>query len=336
MESRNRSGDQLLPTQPWMTGFFPKGLRIRHLQLITALEETGQLGEAARVLGISQPAASRMLAEMEGVLDTTLCRRQPKGIVLTTSGSAFSSRARSVLIQLREIEREITFLKSGGSGFASIGSVTGAVELIVPALRQVKQTNPLINAHISVNTSNVLGADLLNGSHDFVIARIPDNMDPAPFLIRTFDPERVVILVRAGHPLLEREAVSLTELGNAEWVLHPPGTLMRRAIDDALIAADARPPQNTISTTSLLASLAIITQSDALVAVGAEVAKIVAGDAGMSSSVRTLPLKENIRIKPYGLLTLRERMLSPTAQLVHDQILHQFNLREGKSPSEPA
>jgi len=329
METRNRFGDQLLPTQPWMGGFFPKGLRIRHLQLITALEETGQLGEAANVLGMSQPAASRMLAEMEGVLATILCVRQPKGIVLTESGSAFSSRARSVLIQLREIEREIAFLKSGGSGIASIGTVTGAIELIVPALRQIKLSNPLVNAHISVGTSNVLGADLLNGTHDFVIARVPDNMDPAPFIIRIIKPERVLILVRAGHPLAERKTVSLTELADSEWVIHPPGTLMRQAVDDAFIASGATPPQNTVSTTSLLVSLAIITQSDAVVSVGAEVAKIVVEDAGMNTAVRVLQLKENVQIKPYGLLTLRERSLSPTAQLVYNEILHQLDLPAG-------
>ncbi|TIV94614.1 MAG: LysR family transcriptional regulator, partial [Mesorhizobium sp.] len=49
------------------------GLSLRHMRMITALDDHGRVSAAAQVMNISQPAASRMIAEMEAVLDVRLC-----------------------------------------------------------------------------------------------------------------------------------------------------------------------------------------------------------------------------------------------------------------------
>ncbi|RUU57345.1 LysR family transcriptional regulator, partial [Mesorhizobium sp. M2C.T.Ca.TU.002.02.1.1] len=82
------------------------GLSLRHMRMITVLDDHGRVSAAAQVMNISQPAASRMIAEMEAVLDVKLCERLPRGVTLTPYGHALARRARSILLEMREADRE--------------------------------------------------------------------------------------------------------------------------------------------------------------------------------------------------------------------------------------
>ncbi|TIV44781.1 MAG: LysR family transcriptional regulator, partial [Mesorhizobium sp.] len=100
------------------------GLSLRHMRMITALDDHGRVSAAAQVMNISQPAASRMIAEMEAVLDVRLCERLPRGVTLTPYGKALARRARSILLEMREADREISELKAGKGGAVFLGAVT--------------------------------------------------------------------------------------------------------------------------------------------------------------------------------------------------------------------
>src|SRR4030095_1669227 len=95
------------------------GLKLAHMRMIVALDDHAKVSAAAHVLNISQPAASRMIAEIEDILGTGLGERLPRGIALTPAGKVLARRARTVLLEMREADREIADLKSGkgGSGF---------------------------------------------------------------------------------------------------------------------------------------------------------------------------------------------------------------------------
>ena len=77
-------------------------------------------------------------------------------------------------------------LKSGKGGTVFLGSVTApAIDLAVPAIRRIRERHPRIEINIQVDASNVLARELLASRHDFIIARIPDDLDPR--LVRADD-----------------------------------------------------------------------------------------------------------------------------------------------------
>ncbi len=76
-------------------GLLRSGLKLRHMRLTAALEEHGQISAAAHVMNISQPAASRMIAEIEAILGVEICERLPRGVRLTPYGAALARRARA-------------------------------------------------------------------------------------------------------------------------------------------------------------------------------------------------------------------------------------------------
>jgi DNA-binding transcriptional LysR family regulator len=122
-------------------------LKLPHLRLTLALANTGQISAAARALNMSQPAASRMLAEMERLLGAPVCVRGPKGVELSETGLALAERARRILTELSEAGRDVVEISAGKAGTVYIGAVTApAIDLVVPALQRLKSAHPTIEA----------------------------------------------------------------------------------------------------------------------------------------------------------------------------------------------
>ncbi|MBY5789446.1 LysR family transcriptional regulator [Rhizobium leguminosarum bv. viciae] len=306
------------------------GLKLNHLRMIVAIEDSGQISAAADVLNISQPAASRMLSEMESITKTSLYERVARGVVLTTFGAALARRARKILLELREASREIGELKSGKGGSVFIGAVTApAMSLVVPAINKVRKAYPGIEINIQVETSNVLARELLAARHDFIIGRIPDDLNPRLFEVTEIGIERACLIVRSSHPLMKQKTSSLADIRDYDWVFQPPGTLLRRTIEDVFLSRGVALPENIVNTSSLLLTCAIICETDAIAPVAVDVAQFLASQGSNASDVRMLPIDFDINVKPYSMITARERALPPSARLLYDIILEESRKQAG-------
>jgi DNA-binding transcriptional LysR family regulator len=306
------------------------GLKLNHLRMIVAIEDSGQISAAAEVLNISQPAASRMLSEMESITKTPLYERVARGVVLTTFGAALARRARKILLELREASREIGELKSGKGGSVFIGAVTApAMSLVVPAINRVRKAYPGIEINIQVETSNVLARELLAARHDFIIGRIPDDLNPRLFEVTEIGIERACLIVHSRHPLLKQKVSSLVHLKDYDWVFQPPGTLLRRTIEDIFLSRGVALPENIVNTSSLLLTCAIVCETDAIAPIAIDVAQFLASQSSNASDVRMLPIDFDINVKPYSLITARERALPPSARLLYDIILEESLTQAG-------
>ncbi|MBY3223927.1 LysR family transcriptional regulator [Rhizobium laguerreae] len=306
------------------------GLKLNHLRMIVAIEDSGQISAAADVLNISQPAASRMLSEMESITKTSLYERVARGVVLTTFGAALARRARKILLELREASREIGELKSGKGGSVFIGAVTApAMSLVVPAINKVRKAYPGIEINIQVETSNVLARELLAARHDFIIGRIPDDLNPRLFEVTEIGIERACLIVRSSHPLMKQKTSSLSEVRDYDWVFQPPGTLLRRTIEDVFLSRGVALPENIVNTSSLLLTCAIVCETDAIAPVAVDVAQFLASQGSNASDVRMLPIDFDINVKPYSMITARERALPPSARLLYDIILEESRKQAG-------
>ncbi|MBY3194866.1 LysR family transcriptional regulator [Rhizobium laguerreae] len=306
------------------------GLKLNHLRMIVAIEDSGQISAAADVLNISQPAASRMLSEMESITKTSLYERVARGVVLTTFGAALARRARKILLELREASREIGELKSGKGGSVFIGAVTApAMSLVVPAINKVRKAYPGIEINIQVETSNVLARELLAARHDFIIGRIPDDLNPRLFEVTEIGIERACLIVRSSHPLMKQKTSSLADVKDYDWVFQPPGTLLRRTIEDVFLSRGVALPENIVNTSSLLLTCAIICETDAIAPVAVDVAQFLASQGSNASDVRMLPIDFDINVKPYSMITARERALPLSARLLYDIILEESRKQAG-------
>src|SRR6478735_2050454 len=106
-------------------------IKLRHLQLVVALDEFRHLGRTAEFLAVSQPAVSRMLSEVESMLDLTLFDRSSRGSEPTASGRAIVRFARSVLAEYERTRDEIASEASGAAGRTRVGSMVVALPVLL-------------------------------------------------------------------------------------------------------------------------------------------------------------------------------------------------------------
>ncbi|MBD8891139.1 LysR family transcriptional regulator [Roseibium litorale] len=309
--------------------FLKKGLRLAHLRLILAVERTGHLSRAADLLATSQPAASRLLTEMEQITGVKLAERQGRGMTLTLYGERLAVRARLVLRELDEADRELENLKSGLAGTVSIGAVTGAaVEYVLPAIRQTRVTHPLVNVSVEVNTSDVLTAALDDGRIDFFIGRVPAGSDPRGYEARYLDQEPLRLIVRAEHPLTRMKDLTLRDCIAYDWVLQPEGAMLRVAVETYLRDRGIPYPAKVLNTSSILLTLMVICQTNAITIVAGPVGDFFTAGVGADARIASLDIVGDVAIQPYSLIKLANRKLAPVAQNFHDLILSRASVRE--------
>ncbi|WP_334173973.1 LysR substrate-binding domain-containing protein [Pseudoxanthobacter sp.] len=290
------------------------GLKLRHLQLLVALDDERKLQQAAAALNISQPAASKMLGDIETIVGMPLFVRLARGIEPNIYGEALIRRARAMLAELNQAGEEIAALRAGEGGSVAVGAVMApAVEALVEAIESVRARLPRVEISAQVETSDVLSEALLASRLDFVIARIPVMADPGPFDYREIGPEDVALVVRASHPLAALKAVTPKDLDHRDWVMQPRGSLLRRALEAMLRRHGVAPPQRVVNTGSFLMTLVMTARTDAIAPMAIPVADLMM-EAG---NFRRLPLTERLEVEPFGLIRARGRQLSPAAEVLY-------------------
>jgi DNA-binding transcriptional LysR family regulator len=295
-------------------------LQLRDFRMILAIHETGQLALAAEQMSMTQPAASRLLSEIERSLGSPVFRRHPKGMTATAVGEILARNARNLLNGVDQTLRDVDAVASGRGGSARVGTVTGAaVALIVPAVHQLKKLAVGTDIHVEVGPSDSLIAGLLRGDYDFVLSRVPPGTDVRQFSILRGRVEVTRFVVRKEHPLAAGRNLGLADLAGYEWVIQASPTPMRQAVEDAFTGRGITLPAEVVNTSSLLVTLAYLISSDAIAPISKEGAEVLGRD-GLDAKLATLDLREPIIIPPYNLIMRRDQIVGPLAMRLRDLV----------------
>lgn len=297
-----------------------RGLKLSHLRLMAELQATGQLGLAAERLGLAQPAASRLLAEVERVAGHPVHSRDGRGLRLTAAGEALARRAARIALELADAAREVTEAATGTEGHVRIGAVTGpALDHVLPAVQRIRADHPRLTLEITVSTSPPLCDLLLAGRLDFAIGRLLDPGHSRLLHMQPIRDEPLSLIVRRGHPLLLRPRITAADVLDYEWVMPEDEALITRSVLDRLAALGLPGPRRQVSTASFLFTLAMLKASDAVAPLAQPVAENFA--SGPSTPFVDLPLDLDIRVPPFGLIRRREAELTPAAARLAQAIL---------------
>lgn len=303
-------------------GFVRRGLKVQHLRLFASLAGTRQISAAAEALAMSQPAASRLAAETARIVGATLYLRTSRGIELTPAGEAFARRARRMLLEIDETEREVSEILAGQSGQVNVGSVTGpAVEHVLPAIRQARLSMPRVTVNVEVATSDVLCEALSQGYLDFYLGRLPDDRDRRKFDLHNIGPEPISLIVRSGHPLLRAPGRALERLSEFDWVLPFERTLLRITVENALARQGVALPAKVINTSSAMLTIVTVSRTNAIAPLSTSVARFFASEFGNPGGVVELPVELALEVEPYALIRTAGRELTPAAQAMYEVVL---------------
>ena len=236
------------------------GIKLRHFRVFLDIASMGSLSGAARAQGLTQPALSRSLAELEDLLGQPLFLRQGRRLVLTEAGQLFRRHAS---VGLQALEAAARSLQPGGTGERlRVGVLPTIAARVFPrvALR-FGTLAPGTTLSVETGAHTDLLRRLREGTIDLMIGRLPAARDMNDLNFEHLYEEAVILCVRTGHPLGGAGAEEV--LRRAPLILPTEGAIIRRVVDDYLASLGLGPVRPAFETVSLAVGRGLLLGSDA-------------------------------------------------------------------------
>jgi len=232
------------------------------IRSLVAIAENGSFAQAALALDISQTSLQRSARDLERILRTPLYNQTASGVVATQAAVEFAGKLK---LALREIDWGVDEVEAAGGNIGGeiiVGAMllSGSV-VIASVIDEFVSTYPKADVRIINGNTEDLLKELRAGGVDVVIGLL--RKQRAEGLIhRPLAETPYVVVARHGHPLAEKEHLTLDSLCGFDWVVGTPGS-SRRACFEKLFAGRQRPCAR-IETSSLPTIRALLSQSDRL------------------------------------------------------------------------
>jgi len=290
-------------------------LRMRQVALLLAIDENHTLRAAADYLGMTQPAGTKMLRELEDTLGLTLFDRVGNSLQINAAGRRVAQYFRHLRGQMEALNCELHELRQGGQGRLAVGSIMAASPgRLTQTLLALKQRWPQLSMEIAVDTSDRLLAQLEQGVLEVVIGRpLPDGQGNMPYTFRSIHDEALSVIAGRQHPLAGRQHLDFADLQDYGWVLQPAGSPMRTLIDQEFAVHHMPQPRGLIETGSILTTMSLVRHSHLL----AMIPQVVAQEYATHGMIAVLDYTLRHTLETYGSLIRQDRPLShPASQFL--------------------
>ncbi len=237
-------------------------MKLTALQALVAAVEEGSLRAAARRIGVSQPALTKLVRELEIELAAPLLERHSQGVRPTAQGQVLFEHARTVARELAAATDQIQQLGGQMRGELNIAAVPVAMMLLIPeTLRTYSRAFPDIRLRVSEELFVEQLQKLRNGQVDLVVGGIPEGLPSGEFITESLMETRMVVVARRGSR--HARARKLAELSTAHWVY--TGTSAQTGYASRLFEANGLPPPPAgAMVNSTLALMALLGSNDLL------------------------------------------------------------------------
>lgn len=237
----------------------------RHLGHLLAIAEQGTFRKAAAMLGISQPALSMSIAELERQVGAPVLDRSRRGTTLNELGEVIARRAREHRALLRDTVEEVRQKQLGLDGPLAIGITPSMTNLMAHAIADSIADRPTGIINVLAALELQLLAGLVAGDLDFILGPLPEEPAvPASILEEPLLVDPIVVLVSPLNPVAQRESVRLEELGHMLWLVPQQASPFHDLMASLFQAAGLPWPRRAIRTNALGLGEALISRLDAV------------------------------------------------------------------------
>jgi len=289
-------------------------LRFQHLELLVALQQTGSLHGAARVLHLTQSSLSKALSQIEEAFDSPLFIREARGVRPTPTGVIVIEGAARMLRELTHVEAESAAMDA--TRILRIGALPFVATAHLPmVLTRMELLQSGVRVQLSEGSAPYLLQALLDGDLDALLTSHAYEMIDLPegqlCYERLFDSEYVVICGPAN-PLAASNAVTWQQLFHEPWILPSPVSMMRRLVDEAFLRAGLLTPAPLIEFSGPVTNLHMVAAGLGVSVVPVLLLKYAeqAGDVVRLAVVQPLPRM------PIGLAYRKMHAADPRVQMM--------------------
>jgi DNA-binding transcriptional LysR family regulator len=292
-------------------------LRLRDLHILSVVVQWGSMARAAAQLAMSQPAVSESIASLEAALGVRLLDRSARGVEPTRYAHALLKRGHVVFDELMQGVRDIEFLANPRVGEVRVASGdASSAGILAPVIDQLSRSHPEIVVRVEAASAEPLGyPELRERRVDVALARISRSFRQGDLDVEILfdDPSRVAAGLLS--PWARRRKVTLAQLVNETWTL-TSDQVIRGMIDEAFRSRGLEAPREKVTASSMLLRSRLLATGRYLTVLPDSVLRC----NGKQWSLKALPVDLGMKPMSVTILTLKNRTLSPVAQLFIEQV----------------
>lgn len=282
-------------------------LKLRDLDILLAVVDTGSMGKAAGRLGLSQPAISKSIADLEHALGVRLLDRSRQGAEPTLYGRALVKRGVAMFDELRQGIEDIDFLSDPAAGQLRIGaSEVVARSIVAQAIIQLSRRHPKMDFRVTIGDTAPLNRLLAERKIELAISRLADPIEPEFGTTALFE-DSLFVATGPGSRWLTRNRIDLAEIMDEPWVQIQPDSFFGSQVVEAFRASGFATPRQAVTTPSLMLRDELIRTGRFLTMVG----RLSLG----FPPIRPLPVKVVSPSAVIGITLLKNRSLSPLGEI---------------------
>jgi DNA-binding transcriptional LysR family regulator len=287
-------------------------LKLRDLHILLAVVQHGSMAKAAVELAISQPAVSKAIAEMEHALGLRLLDRGRDGIEPTIYGSALATRGRAIFDELKKGVEELAFLADPTVGDLRIGSTESLAAGFLPAvIENFSREQPRVRLDVAqavMNTQHY--RDLRERNIDLLLGRIPTQFAEDDLDVENVYDDRIAVVASRRSKWARLRRLTLADLAEERWVLPPADTMAGVLAAEWFRADGIEMPHGCITTLSIHLCCRLAATAQFVTTLPISVLRT----ADYDRILKVLPIKLPPQRRPVGVVTLKNRMLSPVGK----------------------
>jgi len=235
-------------------------LKLHQLRAFVDVARQGSIRAASRLSGLSQPALTKAIQELELTLGARLFERRQQGVTLTDIGDNFFQHASLVLEELRVAQEDIQQRLGLAGGRVNIGVGGSIARTIMPhVITQFHREYPLVKVRIVEGQLVSMVQELRQGELDFTINTYEKNHLDQELIFERLMERDYQVVMRKGHPMAH--ARSLAELQHCDWTMPTPQGSYYRLLHD-LFGERGMAPQIVVTCETFMACTSLVAQSD--------------------------------------------------------------------------
>jgi DNA-binding transcriptional LysR family regulator len=275
-----------------------------HLEFFRVTGRLQHVTRAAEKLGMSQPALSRALAQLERTLGVPVFERAGRSIRLTRHGETFLRHIERAHAEIEEARLELADLAESHQGTLALGFLrTLGADYAPNLVQRFSSRFPGVRFTFIQNNSDMLTECLLKGEADLVLTAVPTVHPKLSWSQTAY--QNLVLIVPQDHPLARQRSASLRDVANEKFVSFKPAHAMRRLTDDLCREAGFTPQFSFEGDDS--------SSVPGFVAAGFGVA-VVPPEAGRLPGVASLEIASPEARRAIGIAWVTDRFLSASAR----------------------
>lgn len=272
--------------------------RFRHLQVLVRLAEIGSVKRTAEAIGLTQPAVTQLLADLEGLLEVQLFHRHARGVLPTATCLDLLPLAQQSLAGLSATAEAIAERSTLGKGVVRIwGSTAGINGLLTRALPAFNRQHPDIQLHVQEAEAQDLFLGMQRLQVDLGLCRQTEVL-PEGWRFEPLMDDEFVVVCAAHHPLAQRKRLRWRDLGEATWVISPVSSAARHQLDALSVRLDQPLRQSQVITRVSSMTWAMLQQQELLTLAPASVFR----QLQLAGELVVLPLPERLPMPPLGMV----------------------------------